>query len=179
MSNPVIEYHQTQFFTLLTGFRCFLTPTDPYRIWSRGPFCEPVNSQRLLSYFFFLTKTSCSILIWYLRRFSRVPHASSPFVLTPFAMTGRPGSPNLKRIPTPSTVVTETGVQVFHSLFTAQTYGEPFLYFSMLIHRYRSHLWSSIDRGRRAYIQQPRPHTSKNSKKSACNVSSLSYTIPF
>ena len=31
-SNPVIDNHQTQPFTLLTGFHCFLMLTDPYWI---------------------------------------------------------------------------------------------------------------------------------------------------
>ena len=98
-----IELHRTRSFLSLTVFHPFPAHSDPYQICSRRPFYELVNSRGLFSHFFSLTRTLCFILVCYLQRLSRVLDAFSPFRLTPFAVTGRPGSPNLKRTPTPST----------------------------------------------------------------------------
>jgi hypothetical protein len=105
-----IDANELNFFSLLTLFRCFLTRLDPYRIRSRCSFLERTLSLKIVFLVFILHENSWFHLVSLPTTFSRVSDAFSPFILTPFAVTGRPGSPNLNRIPIPSTVVTETGV---------------------------------------------------------------------
>ena len=50
------------------------------------------------------TRTFSFIYICYLRQCSRVPDMFSPFILTPFAVTGQPGSMNHRETESPSTM---------------------------------------------------------------------------
>lgn len=104
--------------------------------------------------------------------FSRVHDAFSPFILTLFAVTGRPGSTNLRETESSSTVVSETGVLGFPFLVQNLQWVSPFRRvvdssIANLISRHRS----------RSTRIQPRPHISINFQQLHLFITLLHVTV--
>ena len=116
---------------------------DPYRIWLWWLLYKLINSRWPLSSVF-ITNENLPFH-WYLIPMMTYacPWCNFPFFYLPCLLwQDNPVLRALCRNPFHSGDQ-DRGLE-FHSSFTAQTFGESFLYLLMLIHHYRSHLWSSI-----------------------------------